>query len=158
MPDKKTFFISRAGPDKRWADLIASVVRDAGHEAIHQDEHFAEGTSFSHNMMLAAESDCTIVIRADAAMILLAVRRIGTKFKGKWDLKKHRAWYDKRQPKDQSRRHQEGTWEECLARTKRQLLAAHWVFSWWAMAWLEIARQRGMTEIFDPKHRSAFSE
>ena len=25
MPEKKTFFISRAGPDKRWAELIASV-------------------------------------------------------------------------------------------------------------------------------------
>jgi hypothetical protein len=98
------------------------------------------------------------VIRRDAAMILLAVRKIGTKFKGKWDVKKHRAWYDKRQPKDLSRRHPEGTWEECLARTKRQLLAAHWVFSWWAIAWLEIARQRGMTEIFDPKNRKAYSE
>jgi hypothetical protein len=28
MPDKKTFFISRAGADKRWAELIASVVRE----------------------------------------------------------------------------------------------------------------------------------
>jgi hypothetical protein len=60
--EKKTFFISRAGPDRRWAELIANVVRDAGHEAIHQDEHFTEGTSFSHNMMLAAESDCTIPV------------------------------------------------------------------------------------------------
>jgi TIR domain/NACHT domain len=62
MSEKKTFFISRAGADKRWAELIASVVRDAGHEAIHQDQDFAEGTSFSHNMMLAAESDCTIAV------------------------------------------------------------------------------------------------
>jgi hypothetical protein len=98
------------------------------------------------------------VIRRDAAMILQAVRRMGTKFKGKWDAKKHRAWYDKRQPRDLSRRHREGTWEECLARTKEALLAGHWVLSWWATAWLEIARQRGMTEIFDPKNRNAFSE
>ncbi len=62
MSEKKTFFISRAGPDKRWAELIASVVRDAGHDPIHQDQDFAEGTSFSHNMMLAAESNCTIVV------------------------------------------------------------------------------------------------
>jgi hypothetical protein len=98
------------------------------------------------------------VIRRDAAMILQTVRSMGTKFKGKWDLKKHRAWYDKRQPKNPSRRHPEGTWEECLARTKDMLLAGHWVFSWWAIAWLAIARQRGMTEIFDPKHRNALSE
>jgi DNA polymerase III delta prime subunit len=62
MSEKKTFFISRAGADKRWAELIAGVVRDAGHNAIHQDQDFAEGTSFSHNMMLAAESDCTIAV------------------------------------------------------------------------------------------------
>jgi hypothetical protein len=62
MPDKKTFFISRAGADKRWAELIASVVRDAGHEAVFQDQDFAEGTSFSHNMLLAAEADTTIPV------------------------------------------------------------------------------------------------
>jgi hypothetical protein len=32
MAEKRVFFISRAGADKRWAELIASVVRDAGHE------------------------------------------------------------------------------------------------------------------------------
>jgi len=34
MADKEIFFISRAGADKRWAELVPSVVRDAGHEAI----------------------------------------------------------------------------------------------------------------------------
>jgi TIR domain/NACHT domain len=62
MSEKKTFFISRAGADKRWAELIASVVRDAGHLAIHEDQDFVEGTSISHNIMLAAESDCTIAV------------------------------------------------------------------------------------------------
>ena len=66
MSEKKTFFISRAGADKRWAELIASVVRDAGHEAIYQDEHFSEGTSFIHNMMLAAQADCTIAVLSPA--------------------------------------------------------------------------------------------
>lgn len=63
------------------------------------------------------------VIRRDPAMFLDAVRKISTKFKGKWDPKKHRAWYDKRQSKDRARRHPNGSWEECLARTKRLLLA-----------------------------------
>ena len=31
-----TFFISRAGADKRWAEVIAGAVKAAGHEAIHQ--------------------------------------------------------------------------------------------------------------------------
>jgi eukaryotic-like serine/threonine-protein kinase len=62
MADKKIFFISRAGADKRWAELVASVVRDAGHEAIYQDAHFQVGQSFIDNMTRAAESDCTIAI------------------------------------------------------------------------------------------------
>jgi hypothetical protein len=98
------------------------------------------------------------VIRHDSGTILDAVRKIGTKIKGKWDLKKHRGWYDKRQPQNPGRRHPNGTWEQCLARTKDALLAHHWVFSWWAIAWLELARQRGLREVFAPKNRKAFSE
>ena len=66
MSEKQTFFISRAGADRRWAELIASVVKDAGHEAIHQDQDFRIGASFSHNMMQAAESDCTIAVLSPA--------------------------------------------------------------------------------------------
>ena len=66
MPEKKTFFISRAGADKRWAELIASVVRDAGHEPIYQDEHFRVGQSFIDNMSRAAEADCTIAVLSQA--------------------------------------------------------------------------------------------
>src|SRR4051794_15519436 len=66
MSEKRTFFISRAGADRRWARLIASVVNDAGHDAVHQDQDFAVGESFSHNMMLAAESDCTISVLSPA--------------------------------------------------------------------------------------------
>jgi hypothetical protein len=57
MSEKQTFFISRAGADNRWAELIASVVRDAGHKAIYQDEHFKVGQSFIDNMTQAAEAD-----------------------------------------------------------------------------------------------------
>ena len=66
MSEKRTFFISRAGADRQWAELIADVVRNAGHEAIHQEQNFSVGASFSHNMMLAAESDCTIVVLSPA--------------------------------------------------------------------------------------------
>jgi hypothetical protein len=66
VPDKRTFLISRAGAEKHWAELIAGVVRDVGHEAIYQDQDFVEGTSFPQNMMLAAESDCTIAVLSPA--------------------------------------------------------------------------------------------
>jgi len=98
------------------------------------------------------------VIRRDPVMILEAVRKISTKFKGKWDVKKHRAWYDKRQPTNPARKHPNGTWEQCLARTKDTLVSRGWVFSWWAIAWLELARWRGLGEVFEPSHRKAFSE
>jgi TIR domain/NACHT domain len=62
MSEKRSFFISRAGADKPWAELIAGVVRDAGYEAVYQDQDFCDGTSFSHNMMLSAQSDCTIAV------------------------------------------------------------------------------------------------
>jgi hypothetical protein len=66
MPGKRTFFISRAGADRRWAELIASAVEEAGHESVHQGQDFGFGESFPHHMMLAAESDCTIVVLSPA--------------------------------------------------------------------------------------------
>jgi TIR domain/NACHT domain len=66
MPEKKTFFISRAGADKRWAELIASVVRDAGHEPFFEDEHFPPGQSIPDNMARGAEADCTIAVFSPA--------------------------------------------------------------------------------------------
>jgi hypothetical protein len=66
MSKKRTYFISRAGADRRWAEVIADVVREAGHEAIHKEQDFPVGASFSHKMMVAAESDCTIVVLSPA--------------------------------------------------------------------------------------------
>ena len=66
MPDKKTFFISREKADRHWAELIASVVRDAGHEAIHEEDS-SPGASFMHSMRAAsANSDCTIAVLSPA--------------------------------------------------------------------------------------------
>ena len=66
MPEKRTFFFSRAGADKWWAGLIASVVRDAGHEAIHEKE-FPFGVSYIQSMReAAANSDCTILVSSPA--------------------------------------------------------------------------------------------
>jgi hypothetical protein len=98
------------------------------------------------------------VIRRDGTMILNAVRKLGNTFKRKWDVKAHRAWYDKRQPRDPARSHPNGTWEQFVERTKEELFALHWVFSWWAIAWLQVARSRGINELFEPQARKAFSE
>ena len=66
MSEKRVYFISRAGADSRWAELIACVVRDVGHEPISQDEHFQAGQSFINNMTQAAEADCTIAVLSRA--------------------------------------------------------------------------------------------
>jgi eukaryotic-like serine/threonine-protein kinase len=66
MPEKKTIFISLAGADNRWAELIASVVRDAGHEPFFEDEDFQVGQSIPDNMMRGAEADCTIAVFSPA--------------------------------------------------------------------------------------------
>jgi hypothetical protein len=52
------------------------------------------------------------------------------------------------------RTHADGTWEELVERTKRDLFSLHWIFSWWSIAWLVIARQRGLTQVFDGPMRS----
>ena len=43
-------------------------------------------------------------------------------------------------------------------RERGHLFGLHWIFSWWAIAWLRIARHRGLTEVFEPKNRKTFSE
>ncbi len=98
------------------------------------------------------------VIERDPARIVEGVRKIGTRFAAKWDPQKHRAYYDKRQPKAPGKRHPNGTWEQFMETTKGHLFGLHWVFSWWAVAWLQLARHRGLDEVFEPKNRKVFSE
>jgi hypothetical protein len=67
MAERRTYFISRAGADRRWAELIAGVVRDANHEAILQDDDFQYGVNFIQNMRAAEiNSDCTIAVLSPA--------------------------------------------------------------------------------------------
>jgi hypothetical protein len=90
------------------------------------------------------------VINRDVEMVCGAVRKLGTAMRNKWDVKKHRAWYDKRVAKyGTTGWRSPGTWEQCLANTKGALVGGHWVLSWWALAWLNIARWHGMSKVFD---------
>ncbi len=98
------------------------------------------------------------VIERDPARIVEGVRKIGTRFAGKWDPQKHRAYYEKRQPKAPGKRHPNGTWEQFMETTKGHLFGLHWIFSWWGIAWLQLARHRGLHEVFEAKNRKAFSE
>jgi hypothetical protein len=97
------------------------------------------------------------VIRNDPKTVLAGVKAVTTRFKGKWDLKKTRARYDKWAEKLGTKgRWSAGTWDEVLDQTRKNFFSYNFVFSWWALAWLNVARWRGMDDVFrDPK---AFSE
>ena len=98
------------------------------------------------------------VIERDPARIVEGVRKIGARFAAKWDPQKHRAYYEKRQPKVPGKRHPNGTWEQFMETTKGHLFGLHWILSWWAIAWLQLARHRGLAEVFEAKNRKVFSE
>ena len=97
------------------------------------------------------------VIRNDPKTVLAGVKAVTTRFKGKWDLKKTRARYDKWAEKAGTKgRWSADTWDEVLDQTRKNFFNFNFVFSWWALAWLNVARWRGMDGVFrDPK---AFSE
>ncbi len=97
------------------------------------------------------------VIRGDSEMLLKAVSQAGTKLKAKWDVKKWRAKHDELVAKGAARgRPHEKTWELEFDWCRQLMVSRHWIFSWWGLAWLNIARWRGMDVVFQsPK---AFSE
>lgn len=83
------------------------------------------------------------VHRGDEELLKRATKKVSTTFKGKWDVKRIRAWFEKR-----AHQRSIGSWEDVVEQTKSALLNHHWVISWWALAWLNIARWRGMTGVF----------
>lgn len=91
------------------------------------------------------------VHRGDEEMLRKAVKTTSASFVRTWDVERMRAWFEKRVHSRST-----GTWEQVIERTKLDLLSSNWVISWWALAWLNIARWRGMTSIF--RQPSLFSE
>lgn len=97
------------------------------------------------------------VLRGDTELLLKAVGQAGTKFKAKWDVNKWRTKHDELVAKGAARgRPHEKTWEQEFDWCLQLMVSRHWLVSWWALAWLNIARWRGMDVVFQsPK---AFSE
>ena len=81
-------------------------------------------------------------------MLIKAVKKMTTSFKGKWDVRKWRAWYKKRKEAGNNWRLPK-SWKECERTTMRDLFNYGWVVSWWALAWLNVARWRGMNDVFE---------
>jgi hypothetical protein len=98
------------------------------------------------------------VIKRDPSLLRTAVRKTCTAFKGKWDVRKHRVWYDRQVKKyPPGKWRHPGTWERVLERTKSALIAHRYAVSWWALAWMNIAHWRGIDNAFkDPKIFSEF--
>jgi hypothetical protein len=60
--EKRTFFISRTGADKDWAQWIAQELEAAGHSAIVQDWDSRPGRSFIEFMRKGAEHETILVM------------------------------------------------------------------------------------------------
>jgi hypothetical protein len=87
------------------------------------------------------------VIRGDEKGLVEAVRKTTKMFQGIWDKRKY--------PPDPADPYK--NWGNRLADWKRHLVREGWVISWWGLAWLNIARWRGMTKVFsDPDNFSEF--
>jgi hypothetical protein len=91
------------------------------------------------------------VVENDGALILSGINTMTAKFKPMWDEKKYRKWHEK-----QMVRRPRLTWEHVLEDARRDLVSSHWVVSLWAVAFLNIARWRGLNSVFSNKN--AFSE
>jgi hypothetical protein len=91
------------------------------------------------------------IIKSDPDMILSGLKKSNSRFRGKWDEKKWRAWYD--EPRNRHRR--PDTWEECAKANKDALFNLRFFLNWWALAWLNIASWCGMDEVF--KNARSFS-
>jgi len=91
------------------------------------------------------------VVEKDEALILNGIKTITAKFETMWDEKKYRKWHEK-----QMARRPKLTWEQVLEDARRDLVSSYWVVSWWAVAFLNVARWRCLESVFSNK--KAFSE
>ena len=96
------------------------------------------------------------VVRNDPELLLKGLKTLNTRFKNKWDERHWRKRYEKLKSGEIRARAVPKTWEVMLVDVRDHLYTLHWLMSPIALAFLNIARWRGMESPFDkPK---AFSE
>jgi len=96
------------------------------------------------------------VLKDEPETVLAAVKSVSSKFKSKWDLKKLRRAYERRYGPHDGHYPPSVSWEEWHESSKSAYFGDHWVLAWWALAWLNIARWRGMDGVFE--NEKVFSE
>lgn len=96
------------------------------------------------------------VIRRDSKMVISAVKKTTTRYKGTWDLNALRKAYEKKYGPEDGHYPPAMSWDEWHESGKSNLISYSWIISWWALAWLNIARWRGMDAVFE--NEKIFSE
>jgi ankyrin repeat protein len=82
------------------------------------------------------------LLEGSEALLRKGVRKIGTRFAGNWNPKKHEEW---------AKKHHRPL-NEVLDGSRHDLLALHWVLSEWGVAYMSLAVRRGLTGLLsDPK-------
>jgi hypothetical protein len=81
------------------------------------------------------------LVNRDPRALESGMRLTTTKFKGKWNFKKHEEWYAKRNR----------SWEHELPRLKNELVGMGWHFARFAVAALSMAHVQGLTTDLAPK-------
>jgi hypothetical protein len=82
-------------------------------------------------------------LTGNAEMLREGLRKTDVKFKGMWKLRRHSEFFDG-QVKDGKIRPGPDSWDRYLMRTRLELLGQNWGLAWWTMAWVNVARWRGV--------------
>ena len=87
------------------------------------------------------------VLRRDPKLLAKGLRTLNARFKGRWDVRRWRARYEKitSGPRPRYR----GKWEDMLKDVRGFLISMKWILSPYALAFLNVAAWRGMTSPFD---------
>lgn len=87
------------------------------------------------------------VLRRDPKLLAKGLRTLNTRFKGRWDVRRWRARYEKLTSGPRPR--YRGTWDDMLNEVREFLISMKWLLSPYALALLNVAAWRGMASPFD---------
>jgi hypothetical protein len=86
-------------------------------------------------------------LRRDSKMLAKGLRTLNTRFKGRWDEK---VWHARfKNITGGPRPSWRGSWKQMLNDVRKFLMDMNWIISPYALAYLNVARWRGVTDIFE---------
>jgi hypothetical protein len=98
------------------------------------------------------------VLRGDAKLVLSGLKAIKTRYQTAWDIGRLKRRHAAVTAQFAARRNLANapTWDEFANRARQELVGMKWMLSTWAIAFLNVARWRGLNAVF--ANQSAFCE